>query len=191
MGKTNTKEIDTKTKETTDNLRWYVVHTASGHENKVTSTLRQRIDASGLQDQIAEVLIPTRNKVIIESGKKREIKERLFPGYVLVKMNLNDDTWGVVRNTSGVTGFVGMGAKPTSLPEKEVKAVLKFMKMEAPKFEAKFAIGDSVKIIDGPFTDFLGKVEEIDEEKGKVKVLVSIFGRETPVELDFLQVSPL
>ncbi len=184
MGKDNAKEVE-------DKLRWYVVHTASGHENKAASTLRQRIKASELQEQIAEVLVPTQNKIVIEGGKKKEIQERIFPGYVLVKMDLNDDTWGVVRNTAGVTGFVGIGAKPTPLPKKEVKAILKFMKMEAPKFEAKFTIGDSVKIIEGPFADFLGKVEELDEERGKVEILVSIFGRETPVELDFLQVSPL
>lgn len=177
--------------ENNKKLEWYVVHTASGHENKAASTLRQRIKASELQEQIAEVLVPTQNKIVIEGGKKKEIQERIFPGYVLVKMDLNDDTWGVVRNTAGVTGFVGIGAKPTPLPKKEVKAILKFMKMEAPKFEAKFTIGDSVKIIEGPFADFLGKVEELDEERGKVKILVSIFGRETPVELDFLQVSPL
>ncbi len=185
----NTKETPAEKKK--DKLQWYVVHTASGHENKVATTLRQRIESSGLHTQIAEVLIPTQSKIVIEGGKKKDVQERLFPGYVLVKMHLNDSTWQVVRNTAGVTGFVGIGAKPTPLPEKEVKAILKFMKMEAPKFEAKFATGDSVKIIDGPFADFLGKVEEVDKERGKVKVLVSIFGRETPVELDFLQVSPL
>jgi len=195
MAETTTKQVDTKTKEDSrkeeDKLRWYVVHTNAGHENKVCSTLRQRVKASGLKEQIAEILVPTRNKVIIEAGKKKEVRERLFPGYILIKMHLNDESWQVVRNTAGVTGFVGLGNEPTPLPENEVKAVLKFMKMEAPKFEAKFAVGDSVKITDGPFADFLGKVDLIDEEKGKVKVLVSIFGRETPVELDFLQVSPL
>jgi len=195
MKKTTTEQINTKTeeglKEKADKLRWYVVHTNSGHENKVCSTLRQRVKASGLKEQIAEILVPTRNKVIIETGKKKEVQERLFPGYILIKMHLNDESWQVVRNTAGVTGFVGLGNEPTPLPENEVKAVLKFMKMEAPKFEAKFAVGDSVKITDGPFADFLGKVDLIDEGKGKVKVLVSIFGRETPVELDFLQVSPL
>jgi transcriptional antiterminator NusG len=182
---------ETPTEKEADKLRWYVVHTASGHENKVASTLRQRVEAGGFKDQISEILVPARNKVVVEAGQKKEIKERLFPGYILLKMHLNDESWQVVRNTAGITGFVGLGNEPTPLPEKEVQAVLKFMKMEAPKFEAKFAVGDSVKIIDGPFADFLGKVEEIDKEKGKVKVLVSIFGRETPVELDFLQVSPL
>lgn len=172
-------------------LHWYVVHTASGHENKVAETLRQRIDASGLQDKISKVLVPTQNKIVVEGGQKKEVAERLFPGYVLVRMELDDATWPAVRHTAGVTGFVGVGAKPTPLPENEVESILKFMKMEAPKFEAKFTVGESVKIMQGPFADFIGKVEAMDEEKGKVKVLVSIFGRETPVELDFLQVSRL
>lgn len=172
-------------------LHWYVVHTASGHENKVAATLRQRIEASGLKDKITDVLVPTQNKIIVESGQKKEVAERLFPGYVLVKMKLDDTTWAAVRHTAGVTGFVGLGAKPTPLPEKEVESILKFMKMEAPKFEAKFSVGEVIKITEGPFADFMGKVEAIDEEKGKVRVLVSIFGRETPVELDFLQVSGL
>lgn len=173
------------------NLHWYVVHTASGHENKVAETLRQRIEASGLQDKITDVLVPTQNKIIVEAGQKKEVAERLFPGYVMVKIKLDDNTWSAVRHTAGVTGFVGVGAKPTPLPEKEVQSILKFMKMEAPKFEAKFGIGESIKITQGPFADFIGKVETMDEEKGKVKVLVSIFGRETPVEMDFLQVSRL
>lgn len=172
-------------------MKWYVVHTASGHENKAANTIRQRVEAMELSEQIAEVLVPTQKKIVVESGKKREIQEKLFPGYVLVRMELNDTTWGAVRNTAGVTGFVGAGAKPTPLAEKEVEAILKFSKLEAPKFEARFAVGDSVRISDGPFADFLGKVEEMDEDKGKLKVLVSIFGRETPVELDFLQVSGL
>lgn len=172
-------------------MKWYVVHTASGHENKVADTIRQRVRAMELSEQIAEVLVPTQNKIVVESGKKKEVQERLFPGYVLVRMKLNDNTWRAVRNTAGVTGFVGAGAKPTPLSEKEVEAILRFAELEAPKFEARFTVGDSVRITDGPFADFLGKVEEIDEDKGKVKVLVSIFGRETPVELDFLQVSPL
>lgn len=172
-------------------VSWYVVHTNSGHENKVAHAIKQKVAALEVGDQIQEVLVPTQEKIVIEGGRKRKVAERLFPGYVLVKMALNDSTWQVVRNTAGVTGFVGAGVKPTPLPKEEVEAILKFTKMGAPKFEVKFTVGESVKIIDGPFTDFLGKVEAIDEEKGKVKVLVSIFGRETPVELDFLQVSRL
>ena len=172
-------------------LHWYVVHTYSGHEQKVADALRQRLEAFGLKEQITEILVPTQEKIVIDAGKKKTIRERLFPGYVMVRMILTDETWGVVRNTTGVTGFVGAGAKPTPLPAHEVDAILKFTKLEAPKFELKFKVDETVKVIDGPFTDFLGKVDEIDEEKGKVKVLVSVFGRETPIELDFLQVSRL
>lgn len=177
---------------TTDKeLRWYVVHTYSGHEQKVADTLKQRVEAAGLKDQIPEVLVPTQEKIVIDAGKKKTIRERIFPGYVMVKMIVSNEIWGLVRNTTGVTGFVGARARPTPLPDHEVEAILKFTKMEAPKFEMRFKEGETVKIIDGPFMDFLGKVDEIDEEKGKVKVLVSVFGRETPVELDSLQVSQL
>lgn len=172
-------------------LHWYVVHTYSGHEQKVADALKQRVGAFGLKDQIADILVPTQEKIVIDAGKKKTVRERLFPGYVMVQMFLTNETWGVVRNTTGVTGFVGAGAKPTPLPAHEVDAILKFTKLEAPKFELKFKVGETVKVIDGPFTEFLGKVDEIDEEKGKVKVLVSVFGRETPIELDFLQVSRL
>ena len=172
-------------------LRWYVVHTYSGHEQKVADALKQRIEAFNFKELFGDILVPTQEKIVIDAGKKKTVRERLFPGYVMVQMVLTDETWGVVRNTTGVTGFVGVGAKPTPLPPHEVDAILKFTKMEAPKFELKFKEGETVKVIDGPFTDFLGKVDEIDEEKGKVRVLVSVFGRETPIELDFLQVSRL
>lgn len=171
--------------------RWYVVHVASGHEKKVASTLKQRAEMIGLSERIPQVLIPTQNKIVIAEGRKRTVQDRLFPGYLLVQMDLDDLTWHTVRNTTGVTGFVGTEGKPTPLSEKEVESIIKFTQMEAPKFEAKFNVSDGVKIIDGPFADFIGKVDNVDNEKGKVKVLVSIFGRETPVELDFLQVSPL
>jgi len=171
--------------------RWFVVHTYSGHERKVIDALRERVEAFGLKDRILETFMPTQEKVVIDAGKKKTVRDRLFPGYVMVRMILTDETWGVVRNTPGVTGFVGAGARPTALPDHEVDAIMKFSRMEAPKFELKFKVGETVKIIDGPFNDFLGKVEEIDEDKGKVKVLVSVFGRETPVELDFLQVARL
>lgn len=171
--------------------KWYIVHTYSGHEGKVAAALQQRVESFGMKERIQEILVPTQEKIVIADGKKKTIRERLFPGYLMVKMILTNDTWAVVRNTTGVTGFVGPGGRPTALPKSEVEAILRFTKMEAPKLEVSFKEGETVKIIDGPFTDFLGKVEEIDEEKGKVKVLVSIFGRETPVELDFLQVSRL
>lgn len=169
--------------------KWYVVHTYSGHENKVAVTLKQRAEAGGYTDRLFKMFIPQQQKIVVSEGKKRSTEEKLFPGYLMVQMLMDDDAWYVVRSTPGVTGFVGMGSSPTPLPESEVRTLMKFAKMEAPKFEAKFQVGDSVKIADGPFRDFLGKVDEVNDEQGKVKVLVSVFGRETPVELDFTQVS--
>lgn len=171
--------------------RWYVVHTYSGHEVKVAEQLRQRVESMGYKDQILEILIPTQEKIEIRSGAKLTVTEKIFPGYLLIRMVLTDSSWLTVRTTNGITGFVGTGDRPTPLENKEVEAIQKFMKMAAPKFKAKFSIGEAIKIVDGPFADFLGTVDNIDEEKGKVKVLVSIFGRETPVELDFLQVSKI
>ena len=187
----NVAEIQVADQTQNPLLKWYVVHVSSGHEKKVAETLKQRAATANLTREIPEVLIPTQNKIVISEGKKRTVQERIFPGYLLVRMQLSDLTWHTVRNTTGVTGFVGTEGKPTPLSQKEVESIIKFTQMEAPKFEAKFNVNDGVKIIDGPFTDFMGKVESVDNEKGKVKVLVSIFGRETPVELDFLQVSPL
>lgn len=171
--------------------KWYVVHTYSGHENKVSANLKQRIETQNLTHKIFDIVVPTRNIVTVKHGKKEEQKEKIFPGYILVKMVLDDDTWLAVRTTQGVTAFVGVGNKPTPISEKEVDAIRKFMQMEAPKYKTTFSVGEAVKIVDGPFADFLGTIDSIDEEKGKLKVLVSIFGRETPVELDFLQVSKL
>lgn len=173
------------------NARWYVVHTYSGHENKVATNLKQRIDTMKLADKIFDIIVPTRNVVTVKHGKKEEQKEKIFPGYILVKMVLDDMSWLAVRTTQGVTAFVGAGNKPTPISDKEVDTILKFMQMEAPKYKASFSVGEAVKIVDGPFADFLGTIDNIDEEKGKIKVLVSIFGRETPVELDFLQVAKL
>lgn len=172
-----------------ETAKWYVVHTYSGHENKVAVTLKQRSEAGGYTDRIFKLFIPQQQKIVVTDGKKRALDEKLFPGYLMIQMLMDDDAWYVVRSTPGVTGFVGMGTAPTPLPESEVKTLMKFAKMEAPKFEAKFGVGDSVKISDGPFRDFLGRVDEVNDEQGKVKVLVSVFGRETPVELDFAQVS--
>jgi len=171
--------------------KWYVVHTYSGHENKVALTLEQRAKAAGHSDKIFKLFIPHQQKIVVSQGKKRSVDQKLFPGYLIVQMLMNDDSWYIVRTTPGVTGFVGMGTTPTPLPESEVKSLMKFAKMDAPKFEAKFTIGDSVKVNEGPFKDFLGKVDEVNDEQGKVKVLVSVFGRETPLELDFEQVSQL
>jgi transcriptional antiterminator NusG len=170
------------------NAKWYVVHTASGHEARVAETLRQRVETMALQKNIFELLIPTQDKVIIRAGKKSTIKEKIFPGYLLVRMILDDNIWLAVRTTPGITGFVGAGSTPTPLTDSEVANIQKFVSSPAPRYKTKMSVGEAVKITDGPFTDFLGTIHEIDEEKGKIKVLVSIFGRETPVELDFLQV---
>jgi len=171
--------------------KWYVVHTQSGHENRVAITLKTRVEAMGLQNFIYELLIPTQDKIKINKGKKTTIKEKLFPGYMLVRMIVSDDAWLAVRTTQGVTGFVGTADQPTPLPENEVRAITAFGEQSAPKFQSAYTIGEAVRIIEGPFTDLLGTVSAIDEEKGKIIVLVSIFGRETPVELDFLQVSKI
>lgn len=170
---------------------WYVLHTNSGHEARVSEGLRQRVETMGLADRVNEVLIPTQDRVVIRGGKKYTVKEKIFPGYLLVKMILDDASWLAVRTTPGITGFVGAGAKPTPLSDSEVQNIEKFISSPAPRFKARFSTGEAVRITDGPFSDFLGSISEIDEEKGRIKVLVSIFGRETPVELDFLQVAKL
>lgn len=179
------------TKSDDPRAKWFVVHTYSGHESRVMASLKQRVETMRLSDRILEVLIPTQEQIQIRAGKKHQVTEKIFPGYILVRMILDDNSWLAVRTTQGVTGFVGVGNKPTPISDEEVGTIQKFMKMEAPKYRAKFSVGEAVKIIDGPFSEFLGSIESIDEEKGKVRVLVSIFGRETPVELDFLQVKKL
>jgi transcription termination/antitermination protein NusG len=171
--------------------KWYVIHTQTGYEQRVKHALEQRIKSLGVEDKIFDVVIPIRDIIVVKKGKKSKSTEKVFPGYVLIRMILNDDSWLVVRTTEGVTGFVGAGLKPTPISEKEVAAIMKFVTQEQPKFKAKFSTGEAVKITEGPFSDFLGTIEAIDEERGKVKVLVSIFDRETPVELDFLQVAKL
>lgn len=178
-------------KQQFENAKWYVVHTYSGHENKVAAALKQRIETMKAQDKIFDIIVPTREIVTVKAGKKENIKEKIFPGYLLIRMVLDDDSWLLVRATSGVTSFIGAGDKPTPIPEREVEAIKKFMEMKEPLYKSTFAAGEAVKIVDGPFTDFLGTIESIDEARGKMKVLVSIFGRETPVELDFLQVTKL
>lgn len=170
---------------------WYVVHTYSGHEAKVAATLKQRVESQKLADKVLEILVPTQEKIEIKEGKKSKVREKIFPGYILIKMVLDDQSWLAVRTTPGITSFVGNLNKPTPLPESEVATIQRFIQMEAPKFKTTFSLGEAVKIVDGPFSEFLGSVQEMDEEKGKVKVLVSIFGRETPVELDFLQIAKL
>ena len=177
---------------------WYVIHTYSGYENKVRTNLEHRIDSMDAQDMIFKVVIPTEDEIEIRDGQRRTVARKIFPGYVLVQMiELKEDdvessrAWFVVRNTPGVTGFVGSGNRPVPLEEGEVKRILRQMRAEEPRIRVGFAAGQSVRIIDGPFVDFVGTVEEINLEKGKVRVLVSFFGRETPVELDLLQVERL
>jgi len=171
--------------------KWYVIHVQTGYENKVKQALEQRIKSLGVEDKIFDVVIPIRDVVVVKRGKKTKQKEKVFPGYVLVNMILDDDSWLVVRTTEGVTGFVGAGLKPTPISDREVEAIMKFVAQEQPKFKTRFVVGEAVKIVEGPFADFLGTIEAVDEEKGKVRVLVSIFDRETPMELDFLQVAKL
>ncbi|MGB5034863.1 MAG: transcription termination/antitermination protein NusG, partial [Microgenomates group bacterium] len=163
----------------------------TGYEGRVKSALEQRIKSLAVEDRVFDIIIPVRETVNVKKGKKTKAMEKVFPGYVLVKMILDDDSWLVVRTTEGVTGFVGAGLKPTPISNREVDAIMRFVQQEQPKFKTKFSVGEAVKIIEGPFADFLGTIEAIDDEKGKVRVLVSIFDRETPVELDFLQVVKL
>ena len=171
--------------------RWYIVHTYSGHENKVAKTLMQRVDSMGFKDRILEVLVPTRETIKVRSGKKENVKEKIFPGYIMVKMALDDESWLLVRTTAGVTSFVGAQNKPTPVRDDEVEAIIKFVEMKDPVFKSAFSVGQPVKIVDGPFSDQLGTVESIDESRGRLKVLMNIFGRETPVDFDFLQVEKL
>jgi transcriptional antiterminator NusG len=167
---------------------WYVVHCYSGQENKVHHAIMQRIETMGMQDKIFDVVVPTEEEIEVREGKRRTIERRVFPGYILVQMIMDEDSWYVVRNTPGVTGFVGMGNEPTPLRPEEVSQIMHRMEAEAPKIKVSFRPGQKVRIIDGPFNEFIGTVGDIDVEKAKVRVLVSFFGRETPVELDFLQV---
>jgi len=171
--------------------KWYVIHIQTSYEGRVKQALEQRVKSLGVEDKIFDIVIPTREIIVVKKGKKTKATEKVFPGYILAKMILDDDSWLVVRTTEGVTGFVGAGLKPTPISNREVDAIMKFVTQEQPKFKTKFSTGEAVKITEGPFADFLGTVEAIDEERGKVKVLVSIFDRETPVELDFLQVTKL
>lgn len=171
--------------------KWYVVHTYSGNEERVAEQLATRIEALKLEDKVHEVLVPVQEKIKIARGKKISYQDKLFPGYMLVRMIMDDEAWAAVRNTRGITGFVGLGKNPTPIPQTEVDTIQQFSAQKAPTFTATFTIGEAVKIIEGPFSEFLGTVSAIDETKGKVTVLVSIFGRETPVELDFLQVAKI
>jgi len=168
--------------------KWYAIHTYSGYEENVASNLKQRIESMDMQDKIFNIMIPTEKKIKIKNGKRKIITEKIFPGYVMVEMLVTDDSWYVVRNTPNVTGFIGAGNTPTPIDEEEIKSLMKRMGVEEPQYKIDVQINDPVKINDGPFKNFEGKVSEVDEERGKVKVLVNMFGRETPVELDFLQI---
>ncbi len=171
--------------------RWYVLHTYSGYEENVAKNLKQRVESFDMGDKIFNIMIPTEKKIKIKNGKRRIITEKIFPGYVLIEMLVTDDSWYVVRNTPNVTGFVGSGTTPTPIDEEEVHTLQKRMGIEEPKFTIDVEVGAPVRIVDGPFKNFEGKIDAIDDDRGKVKVLVSMFGRETPVELDFLQVKKI
>ena len=174
--------------DTPEGPAWYVIHCYSGYENKVRHNLEQRIETMGMKDRIFDVVIPTQEEIEVKDGKRRTVERHIFPGYVLVNLLLTEESWYVVRNTPGVTGFVGMGNNPTPLRPEEVSQIIKRMEAEAPTVKVTYKVGERVRIIDGPFNDFRGMVSEIDMERTKVRVMVSFFGRETPVELDFLQV---
>ena len=171
--------------------RWYALHTYSGYEENVSHNLHQRIESMGMEDKIFHVLVPTEKKIKIKGGKRKVIEEKIFPGYVLVEMVVTDDSWYVVRNTPNVTGFVGSGTTPTPVAEEEIKALMKRMQIEEPKYTIDVSIGQPVQISDGPFKNFEGKVAAVDDARGKIKVMVMMFGRETPVELDFLQIKKI
>ncbi len=168
--------------------RWYVIHTYSGYEENVAQNLKQRVESLDMEDKIFNILIPTEKKIKIKNGKRKVVEEKIFPGYILVEMMVTDESWYIVRNTPNVTGFIGTGTIPTPIGEAEVKALQKRMGVEDPKFQIDVVIGSPVRINEGPFKNMEGKVTSVDEAKGKVKVSVSLFGRETPVELDFLQI---
>ena len=176
---------------TTSERRWYALHTYSGYEDNVARNLKQRIESLGYEDKIFNVLVPKEKKIKIKGGKREVIEEKIYPGYVLVEMIVSDDSWYVVRNTPNVTGFIGAGVIPTPLSTEEVETLMKRMGVDEPKYKFDIVPGDNVKITDGPFKDMDGRVSEVDEERGRIKVLVTMFGRETPVELDFLQVKKI
>lgn len=181
-------EVAEALQETGDERHWYVIHCYSGYENKVRHNLEQRIESMGMKNLIFDVVVPTEEEIEVKEGKRRTVERRVFPGYILVNMILSEESWYVVRNTPGVTSFVGQGNTPLPLRPEEVSQIVKRMEAEAPRIKVTFRQGERVRIVDGPFNDFRGTVSEIDMERAKVRVMVNFFGRETPVELDFLQV---
>lgn len=175
-------------RQPTTERAWYAIHTYSGYEDRVAENLRQRIESMDMADKIFDVIVPTEKQIEIKHGKRKTVDKKIFPGYVLVDMVVTEDSWFVVRNTPNVTGFIGTGTTPTPMAEEEVKTIKQRMGVEEPTYEVDLEKGETVNIVDGPFKDFDGQVDEVDKSKGKIKVLVNMFGRETPVELDFLQV---
>jgi transcriptional antiterminator NusG len=183
------KKIKPESKEKIkEDRNWYVIHTYSGYEDQVAESLKERTETLGMKDKIFNVIVPKEKQIEIKRGKRKVIEKRIFPGYVLVDMIVTDDSWYVVRNTPNVTGFIGFGTQPTPVSDEEIRNIKKKMGVEEPKYKIDFKLGESVKITDGPFTGLEGVIDEVDQDRGKVKVLVSMFGRETPVNLDFLQV---
>ncbi len=178
-------------KKANPKAKWYVLNIRTGYENSIKKELQQRIEATGLQDKIEEIFIPVQKKIFVKKGKQDVKEDKLFPGYVLIKMELDENTWDIVKNTEGVRGFVKTDKYPKPLPEAEVKAIMKFMEAEQPSYQSSFSVGEAVKISDGAFAGFIGSVQSIDNTKGKIKVLISFLGREAPVELDFSQVNKL
>ncbi len=185
------KEAEKPVKKADPNCKWYVLNVRPGYETSVHNSLKQRIDATGMEEKISEILVPVQKKIVVKGGKQLIKEEKIFPGYVLVKMVLNEVTWTIITGTDGIRGFVKTDKYPRPLPEKEVLAIMKFMEVELPAYQASFGVGEAVKIIDGAFADFIGSVESIDDAKGKVTVMISFLGREAPVELEFAQVSKL
>jgi transcriptional antiterminator NusG len=173
------------------NLKWYVLTVQNGHENSIAKAITQRAEATNNLDNVSQILIPTQKKIIVKGGKQSVKEERIFPGYVMIKMDLTNETWALIANTEGVKGFVKADKYPRPLPENEVKAIMKFMEVEQPSYQSSFSIGEAVKITDGAFADFIGSVQELDQAKGKAKVLISFLGREAPVELEFSQISKI
>ena len=182
------KEVE---KKENPNAKWYVLNIRTGYENSIQKELKQRIEATGMENQIVDILVPTQKKIFVKKGKQEVKEEKIFPGYVLVKMELDTKTWDLVKNTEGVRGFVKTEKYPKPLPDSEVRAITKFMEVETPSFQTSFSVGEAVKIAEGAFADFIGSVQDIDTAKGKITVLISFLGREAPVELDLTQVSKL
>ena len=186
------KKIGRKIDKTVrEGRNWYVIHTYSGYEDQVAENLKQRIESMGMDDKIFDIIVPKEKKIEIKNGRRRIVEKRTFPGYVIVNMIVTEDSWYVVRNTPNVTGFIGFGTRPTPISLDEVKRIKKRMGIDEPKYKIDLELGENIRITDGPFSGFEGVVDEIDQEKGKIKVLVSMFGRETPVNLDFLQVKKI